>query len=400
MSRLTFWPVPARWPSVVDGYKGLARPLAFSPDGKWLATTWDDRRIHLWPLPGSGSDQVKVLASPENPVWEWLQFDPKGRYLFGVGFGDGAWVVPLDGSPARQLRAFSADTELAGAAVSPTGRYVATAFCYGKGSKTLRVYDVETGALRLFDLPEPQPPPASAPRAPTGYEGGVTSLAFLDDETLYTAGHGGIRRWNLATGAHAARPIRRPGPGHHSRDELGPPGAPVLEPPPRGSDAAAIIRSSIARTDSMVVSSGAISSGAIDLPTGAIRSLEGFGDSLLAFVTTQGPAVAMLGSDGSVRVGLRSGGESHWLLGHAGSIERVAISPDLRWVASTGQDNTLRLWPMPDLSKPPLHTLPHGELLAKLRSLTNLRAVRDPKSATGWTVELGPFPGWKSIPAW
>ena len=79
---------------------------------------------------------------------------------------------------------------------------------------------------------------------------------------------------------------------------------------------------------------------------------------------------------------------------------KVAISPDLRWVASAGEDGTLRLWPMPDLSKPPLHTLPHDELLAKLHSLTNLRAVRDPASDTGWTIELGPFPGWETVPTW
>jgi WD40 repeat protein len=400
MSRLTFWPVPARWPSVVDGYKHLSRPLAFSPDGKWLATSWAGGQLRLWPLPDSGSDQVKVFASAHNPVWESFQFDPKGRYLFGVGFGDGAWVVPLDGSPARQLQAFSADTALVGAAVSPTGRYVATAFCYGKGSKTLRVYDVETGALRLFDLPEPPPPPGSAPRAPTGYEGGVTSLAFLDDETLYTAGHGGIRRWNLATGAHEL--IRSVGPDQATTMAMSSDRREILfwnirlaaqTPQPSSGPVSP-------EQISMVTLSGAISSEAIDLPTGAIRSLEGFGDSVVPFGTTQGPAVAMLGSDGSVRVGLRSGGESHWLLGHAGTVERAAISPDLRWVASTGQDNTLRLWPMPDLSKPPLHTLPHGELLAKLKSLTNLQAVRDPKSATGWTVELGPFPGWKNIPTW
>ncbi len=55
---------------------------------------------------------------------------------------------------------------------------------------------------------------------------------------------------------------------------------------------------------------------------------------------------------------------------------------------------------MPDLSKPPLHTLPYDELLAKLRSLTNFRAVRDPSSATGWKVEVGPFRGWKHVPSW
>jgi hypothetical protein len=55
---------------------------------------------------------------------------------------------------------------------------------------------------------------------------------------------------------------------------------------------------------------------------------------------------------------------------------------------------------MPDLSKPPLHTLPHDELVKKLHSLTNLRAVRDDSSSTGWRVEVGPFPGWAAVPEW
>jgi len=78
----------------------------------------------------------------------------------------------------------------------------------------------------------------------------------------------------------------------------------------------------------------------------------------------------------------------------------VAFVPGLRWVASAGEDSTHRLWPMPDLARPPLHTLPHEELLAKLRSLTNLRAVRAPSSSTGWTIEIGPCPGWRDVPTW
>ena len=79
--------------------------------------------------------------------------------------------------------------------------------------------------------------------------------------------------------------------------------------------------------------------------------------------------------------------------------EAIAISPDGRWIASTGEDQ-LFLWPTPDLSKPPLHTLPHDQLLAKLHTLTNLRAVRDPSSSTGWKLEVGPFPGWRDVPEW
>jgi WD40 repeat protein len=138
----------------------------------------------------------------------------------------------------------------------------------------------------------------------------------------------------------------------------------------------------------------------LDLATGASRPLEGFGEGGAVDLDPSGTVLATGSRDGSVRVGRVDGGEPHLLLGHIGPVTNFAVSPDLRWVASAGEDATLRLWPMPDLSKPPLHTLPHDELLAKLHSLTNLRAVRDPASATGWTVELGPFPGWKIVPTW
>jgi hypothetical protein len=33
-------------------------------------------------------------------------------------------------------------------------------------------------------------------------------------------------------------------------------------------------------------------------------------------------------------------------------------------------------------------------------SLTVAQVLRDPESATGWTVEIGPFPGWETVPTW
>ena len=95
-----------------------------------------------------------------------------------------------------------------------------------------------------------------------------------------------------------------------------------------------------------------------------------------------------------------NGEEPHRLYGHKGEVREVAFSPDGRWIASCGYDNTARLWPMPDLTKPPLHTLPHDQLIAKLKTLTNLRAVPDETSPTGWKVEVGPFPGWETVPTW
>ncbi len=52
------------------------------------------------------------------------------------------------------------------------------------------------------------------------------------------------------------------------------------------------------------------------------------------------------------------------------------------------------------ICRSPRSTLPHDELIAKLKTLTNLRIVRDEESATGWKLEVGPFPGLETVPSW
>ncbi|MGH9324605.1 MAG: WD40 repeat domain-containing protein, partial [Vicinamibacteria bacterium] len=387
-TRVTFWPLSGSYPVVVDGYTTLTRPLAFSPDGKWLATNWEDRWLRLWPLRGSEASEVRSLEIPETPFRvRSLAFDAKGRYVFAVGARDQAWVVPLDGSTPWKLQEFSEDTQLNAADVSPSGRLLATAFSYGQGDETLRVMDLETGALRRFELPENPGAGTGASEAVTGYERGIASLGFADESTLYTAGDGGLRRWNLETGSHDL--VAEASTGYATRGAFSADGGvgitaewrvgKVWEDCPR-----ALLH---------------------DLVSGTFRELTKFGKcsawSRFAIALDPSGTVAAIGnSDGTVRVGRLSGEEPHLLVGHKGAVDYIAISPDLRWVATTGEDNTLRLWPMPDLSKPPLHTLPRDELLAKLRSLTNLRVITDLSSPTGWKVEIGPFPGWKDVPTW
>jgi WD40 repeat protein len=332
--------------------------------------------LRLWPLPGNPSREVRTLTLPEENAWFDLVFDPQERFLFVVGNGDRAYIVPLDGSPPQRLEGFHDTTLLEGAAVSPGGRRVATAFSYGRGSQTLRVWDVETGELRLFDLPD-------GSSSKTGYEQGILDLAFADESTLFTAGDGGVHRWNLESGAHELVFATRP--GYSAGMALAPDGQTALVQE---------------RELANLGVGGSVK--LVDLATGAPRRLPAFGEPVnWSLALDASGTVAVSGDrEGIVRVGRVSGEEPQLLVGHEGPIRFVAISPDRRWVASTGEDNTLRLWPMPDLSKPPLHTLPHDDLIAKLKSLTNFRVVRDPESAQGWKVDLDPFPGWKEIPVW
>jgi hypothetical protein len=59
------------------------------------------------------------------------------------------------------------------------------------------------------------------------------------------------------------------------------------------------------------------------------------------------------------------------------------------------QDST-----QPNIPGPLPHTLPQDELIGKLKSLTNLRAIPDPEAEGGWKIDLAPFPGWKDLPTW
>jgi hypothetical protein len=204
-------------------------------------------------------------------------------------------------------------------------------------------------------------------------------MGFFDETTLYTSGWAGLRRWDLEKGTNE--------PVAADVDFLG-----FLGPDRRLALTGAPFTGRDAQKCRQLQTR--------DLVAGTTKPAGPFGACLGGWwAALSGEIVATPGPDG-VLVGRLSGDAAHLLVGHEGLVQVVALSPDGRWVATSGEDNTLRLWPMPDLAQPPLHTLPHGELLAKLKSLTNLRVVRDPKSPAGWKIDIAPFPGWKDAPTW
>jgi WD40 repeat protein len=273
---------------------------------------------------------------------------------------------------------YSEDVMLEAAAVSPSGRLVASAYSYGTGEKSLRVWDVETEEARVFPLAETK---VSEGLEKAGYSISLLNLFFADDDTLYSAGNGGLRRWDLVGG---------------SQEVVVPAGETVMV-----AELSDDRRWGLSRP--MGLGRGIDCAGIelFDLAESTSRRLPQFGDCVVNTGFDSAGRLVVTGDQvGLVRVGDVFDGSTHVLAGHEGPAESVAISPDEKWVASTGEDSTLRIWPMPDLSKTPLQDLSREDLLAKLKSLTNVRAVRDAGSSTGWSIARDPFPGWKEVPEW
>ena len=102
--------------------------------------------------------------------------------------------------------------------------------------------------------------------------------------------------------------------------------------------------------------------------------------------------------DGVVRIGPVVSEEPHLLLGHKQIIWGLRFTPDGQRIITADHGGTLRIWEIPNGR--PFRVLPLHELLKRLRALTNLRAVRNEDSATGYVLEPEPFQGWEEVPTW
>jgi WD40 repeat protein len=261
-----------------------------------------------------------------------------------------------------------------GVAFSADGRLAAAGPGFDTEGAVIRVWDLDSGEMRVLD------PGADPSSELGGADHNVTQLAFLSDGRLVSTGFRGIHLWDVDEGTSTV----------------------VYE----NTNGDLVDSALSANRRTLLFFSGTAGNTSTDLfihdlDTGSSSALNSHGTGITAVALDTTGAIAVTGDlDGVVRVGAATGAEPHLLVGHQRRIRDLAVSPDGQWIASGDQAGTIQIWPMPDLNKPPLHTLPHDELIAKLQSLTNLRAVRDPESSTGWSIEIGPFPGWQEVPTW
>jgi WD40 repeat protein len=376
---VAFWPLAGHRMRTLRGNPGGSFDPAFSADGRWLASCPLNKPVLVWPLdPADGA--LRDLVPPQ-PCFG-IKIDPSGAHLLQGTTGGGAFLYPIRGGPPRPLATGWEGRVSNGtyaSAFDPSGRRAAAApfdmnpALADPKLRVIRVWDLETGRSRTFSL---------AHLVTEASWWGFLAIRFAPDGSLYTAGQDAVRRFVLPADES----------GTVSMETLLSAPCSILDLSRDGRHLVVWSNSDrgCSQFQEMLV---------FDLAAKTSRRITSHGRVRAAAFDPSGRFLVTGDADGAVRVGTVTGEEPHLLLGHTGGVDGVAVSPDGRWIASVG-DDALHLWPMPDLTKPPLHTLPHAELLAKLDALTNLRVVPDQASATGWKLDVGPFPGWQDVPTW
>jgi len=349
MKGLALWPLAERYPVVIGQHGRKVYGLEFAPDGEWLASSSADGTVRLWPLDGDPPPPGRILQ--ESMVYQTgLAGSPDGQSIL-VGTGKGSWLLPVGGGTPRKLVGFDGQTWQG--AFSPDGRFAAEiGGQFLPAERVIRVWDAISwsgAALLEFDV---------------GERPCVYSLQFTQDGRLLSASDSGLQRWDPDTGERellCEGVIQRFSASADGRRVA------VVVAEVQGEEYGSVVF--------------------LDLDANTATPLDAFGNDLTIVAMDPGGSFVVTGSlEGEVRAGPLTGEKPHLFLGHDSSVKRVAIDSRGRWIASAGNDTTIRLWPMPDLSKPPLHTLPREELIAKLKTLTNLRVVRDEDTPTGWKL--------------
>lgn len=285
--------------------------VAFSPDGKTLASGSVNRQVNLWKV--GETELADYLKGHTKFVWS-LAFSPGGKTLASTS-GDGnlfIWDLEKRAFCRIEESHYSIIYPLYDVACSADGKYIA-AGC-------------SDSFVRLWSTTSRRPPWKL-----TGHASEVYSVAFSPDSRLLASGGNDatIRFWDLESKSESGLKVA-PG-GRISALDFSPDGR--------------FLAAASTNANIHIIDLGSYESRALKGHEGVVWGVAFSPDS---------QTLISGGNDHTVRLWEVAGGELvHTLEGHLDEVNDVAFSPDGRLAASAANDRTVRVWDLAPLMEQP-----------------------------------------------